>query len=78
MTRAYSLSGPQREFLATLRNIVPDAWMCPYHGQRNSGQLASAWWRTAESLERRGYIRKRLRKRDRLFLGWALCLSPVQ
>jgi hypothetical protein len=52
------LSKPQMKFLATLLAVdFAEGVRCPFLGNREAGRVASAWYRTAESLERRGLVR---------------------
>lgn len=51
-----TLSEPQRRFLNRLR-ANGGSERTPFHGHREAGRVASAWYRTAGSLARMGLIR---------------------
>lgn len=51
------LSKPQMDFLSRLLLSQGKGERCPFLGNRNAGRAASAWHRTASSLEARGLVR---------------------
>ena len=57
MSSKQKLSKPQQSFLANLLAAGASGVRCPFLGNREAGRVASAWYRTAESLERRGLVR---------------------
>jgi hypothetical protein len=56
-TKTPRLSPAQRRFLAAVDAAGPGGHCSPSTGGRESVTLVSAWWRTAESLQRRGLVR---------------------
>jgi hypothetical protein len=51
------LSAPQQRFLAALREAGGDGVRCPFTGNSMAKIVASAFHRTAESLQARGLVR---------------------
>lgn len=51
------LSPAQQRFLLALDKAGDKGFRCPLMGNRHAGRVASAWYRTAESLERMGLVR---------------------
>lgn len=54
------LSNPQREFLEATRQadeLMATHSMHHLCGRRDSGRAVSAWYRTAEALERKGFVK---------------------
>lgn len=54
MKNIKKLSAPQFEFLRILFCLLDSGYRCPFLGNREAGRAASAWHRTAKSLQDRG------------------------